>query len=168
MTTLNKKLLILLQLWKAPIFLGAAGLLLLFNLFCSIKETIKMTQIRKRIPYTFLGDRFRGLATFIGKAPYLSYATDKSLDDNRSAMQFAQAQLILTPTILDLNNTGHEFIIFDYTTPTIAIKKIQELRLKPLKANQYGIILTHNPDTVTLHTVAANTTFNKILQKQRP
>ncbi len=168
MTTLNKKLLILIQLWKAPLFLTIGCLLLAFNLFCSAQETVKMTQIRKRFPYTFLGDRFRGLEGFIGNAPYLGYATDKNLDDNKSAMQFAQAQLVLAPTILDLNNTGHEFIIFDYTTPQEAMKKIKELKLQALKANAYGIILVRNPNTNVLYKADDKPTFDKTQHRQMP
>ncbi len=105
-----------------------------------------MSRIRQRAQYTFLGDRFRGLELLINKAPYLGYMTDKNLDDNISARQFAQAQLVLAPTILDLNNVGHEFIIFDYTTPQAAVQKIKELKLQPLKANRHGIILARNPN----------------------
>ncbi len=104
-----------------------------------------MSSIRQRAGYTFLGDRFRGLEKLVNNAPYLGYATDKNLDDNINARQFAQAQLVLAPAILDLNNLGHEFLIFDYTTPQAAITKIRELHLEPLKANRYGIILARNP-----------------------
>ncbi len=168
MLTINKKFLIFVHLWKAPLFLATASLLLAFNLFCSAKETVKMSQVRKRIAYTFLGDRFRGLRSFIGNAPYIGYATDKNLDDNRNAMQFAQAQLVLAPTILDLNNMSHEFVIFDYTTPQAAVKKIKELKLQALKANQYGIILVHNPNTSIIYKADENETFNKIQHTQMP
>ncbi len=168
MPTINKKLLIFAQLWKTPLFLTIGSLLLAFNLFCSAKETIKMSQVRKRIAYTFLGDRFRGLEDFIGNAPHIGYATDKNLDDNRSAMQFAQAQLVLAPTILDLNNTTHEFVIFDYTTPQAAIKKIKELKLQALKANPYGIILAGNPDTNVIYKADGNETFDKTQHRQMP
>lgn len=156
------------HLWKTPVFLTAATLLLLFNFFCLIQKTVEMRQIRKRVPYTFAGDRFRGLDALVGKTPYLGYYTDKNLDDNRSAMQFAQAQFVLAPAILDLNNTGHEFILFDCTSPLAAIKKIQEIGAQPLKANRYGIILARHPDIGIVHQKADVQTFDRAVQKQRP
>jgi len=159
------------QLDTAVIFLTAAGLLLVFNITASSGEMFKTGKIfkhRERFPYIFLGDRFRGIETFVGKAPYIGYYTNKNLDDNLSARQFAQAQLVLAPSILDLNNTEHEFIIFDCTTPQIALAKIKEIGAKPLKANPYGIILARHPDRVSPLEGDQNTTFDKTKQKQRP
>lgn len=152
----------------AIIFLVLAGGCLLFNLYTLAKDTVNMVKIRQRLPPTFLGDRFRGIETFVGKAPYIGYYTDKSLDDNLSARQFAQAQLVLAPTILDLNNTNHEFIIFDCTSPQVAMAKIQDLGAKPLKANSYGIILARNPNVSVMVAGDPAKTFDKTRQKQRP
>lgn len=127
-----------------------------------------MVHIRQRAPYTFLGDRFRGLETLIGKAPIAGYYTDKNLDDKVNAMQLAQAQLILTPIILDLNNTGHEFVIFDCTSPAAALKKIKDIGAQPLKANRYGIILAHNPDRGTAYAADSVKTFDKKISRQSP
>lgn len=127
-----------------------------------------MSRLRARIPYTFTGDRFLGLTTFIGKAPAIGYYTDKNIDqDSRAAMQFAQAQLTLAPTLLDLNNVDHEFIIFDCSSPQIAIKKIQEAGLVPLKANPQGLILTRRKNSSEFH--KAEKSFTKKLGiYQRP
>jgi hypothetical protein len=159
------------QLTKGRIFLAAAVGFLIFNLYSISQETfktIKILQHRQRVPYVFLGDRFRGIENFVGQAPYIGYFTDKNLDDNRSARQFAQAQLVLAPSILDLNNTGHEFIIFDCTSPAVAMAKIQEIGAKPLKANPYGIILARNPSQTTLVPGDAVRTFDKTKFKQLP
>lgn len=150
------------------IFLGIASLALLFNLYSLFQETNKMIELRKHLPYIFLGDRFRGLNNFLNQAPMIGYYTDKNLDDNRSARQFAQAQLMLAPTILDLNNTAHEYIIFDCTSPKVAIQKIQELKAQALKANQYGIILARNPNASTFHKADLNKTFDLKQHQQIP
>lgn len=154
---------------RAALFLAAAGVVLAFNAYGAVKETAKLSKVRKRISYTFLGDRFAGLDRFIGQAPYVGYFTDKNLDDpndSRPAMQFAQAQLVMAPTVLDLNNTSHEFIIFDCTSPQAAIKKISEIGASPLKANQFGIILAQRKNQTETHTPAKKRLEK--LQGQRP
>lgn len=150
------------------IFLGFASLALLFNLYSLFQETHKMIELRKQIPYTFLGNRFLGLDKFLGATPMIGYYTDKNLDDNRSARQFAQAQLILAPVILDFNNVHHEFILFDCTSPKVAIQKIQELGAQALKANPYGIILARNPNASTFHKADTNKTFDPNQHQQIP
>ncbi len=130
---------------KKPVFLTLAFLLCGYNFLSLSKDTLQKIQIRQKTPTLFLGDYFRGLNAFVGTSHYLGYYTDKNLDDNRNARQFAQAQLVLAPIILDLNNTSHEFIIFDCSSRVVAAKKIKEIGAVPLKANQYGIILARNP-----------------------
>lgn len=146
--------------YKKHIFLTVASLLLVFNLYTLAKETVKNTQLRQRHPYTFRGDWFRGIEKITQNTPYIGYYTDKSLDDNRAAMQFAQAQLVLAPSILDLNNTNHEFIIFDCSSPVVALNKIKEIGAKALKGNQYGIILAHNPNHIDLQKAQTVPTFD--------
>jgi hypothetical protein len=150
------------------LFLTAATLALLFNLFSLSQQTLKMAKVRAHIPYTFFGDRFRGLDAFLGHAAQIGYYTDKNLDNNLSARQFAQAQLMLAPTILDLNNTAHEYILFDCTSPKVAMQKIQELKAKALKANQYGIILARNPNSSTFRKADINKTFDLNQHQQIP
>ncbi len=150
------------------IFLVVASLALLFNLYSLLKETKRMIKLRDHIPYTFLGDRFRGLDKFLDATPMIGYYTDKNLDDNRSARQFAQAQLVLAPIILDLNNTHHEFLLLDCTSPKVAMQKVQEIGAQALKANQYGIILARNPNASTFHKGSTNTTFNPNQYQQIP
>ena len=150
------------------IFLVVASLTLLFNLYSLFKETKRMIKLRDHIPYTFLGDRFRGLDAFLGHAPRIGYYTDKNLDDNLNARQFAQAQLVLAPTILDLNNTDHDFILFDCSSPKVAIQKIQELGAQALKANPYGLILARNPVSSTFYPADTVVTFDKTQHPHKP
>jgi len=153
---------------RLTLFLIAAGVILAFNLYGAIKETAKLAKIRKRIPYTFTGDRFLGLDHFIGKAPAIGYYTDKNIEkDSRAAMQFAQAQFTLAPTLLDLNNLEHEFVVFDCSSPQTAMKKLQESGLSPLKANPHGIILAQRKNSST--EIKAQKAFQKKLGiYQRP
>ena len=76
---------------------------------------------------------------------HIGYYTDKNIDETLAIAQFEQAQYLLAPTILDLNNTSTPLIIFDCSDPKIAMTKIQELGLTALSANNYGIVLAYNP-----------------------
>ena len=157
---------------KTNIYLAIAGCFLLFNCYtlaADTLKTIKIFKIRQRHPYVFFGDQFRGIESFTGNAPFLGYYTDKNIElDPRAAMKFAQAQNVLAPSILDLNNTKHEFIIFDCSSPAVAMAKIQEIGAKPLKANPYGIILARNADQSLTVQGDNQVTFDKTIQKQRP
>lgn len=115
---------------------------LIVNVFFLVRETYLQRHLKSR---SFVGDRFAGLSAIIGKPRAVGYYTDKSLDITRQAMQFAQAQYILAPTILELNNLENEFIIFDCSSPRKAIEKIREIGAVPLKVNPYGTILARRP-----------------------
>ncbi len=82
-----------------------------------------------------------GLTDMLRGVEYVGYFTDKDLTDKTNAAQFSQAQYILAPVILDLNNTQRDFIIFDCTTPDVALEKIKEIDAVPLVKNKFGIIL---------------------------
>lgn len=125
-----------------------AGVVCVFalNIVSQTKELDRMSRQRAKTHHIFLGDRFRGLEPFIDRAAVIGYYTDKSLDDPISARQFAQAQLVLAPTMLALNNTRQRFIIFDCSRPAVAAQKIQEIGAVPLRANPYGIIFARLPD----------------------
>ena len=122
-------------------FLVCALLIIVFNAVTLYKKTSQLGQIRQQIPFLFLGNKFLGLKEILKNPKYLGYYTDNNLDENKAAMQFAQAQYILAPIILDLNNTDHPFVLFDCSREEIAMQKIKEAGLVPIKRNQFGIIL---------------------------
>ena len=62
-----------------------------------------------------------------------------------NSAQFAQAQLVVAPLIMDLNNMEHEFILFDCTSDEKALAKIKEIGAVPVKRNRYGLILARRP-----------------------
>ncbi len=49
--------------------------------------------------------------------------------------------LTLAPTILELNNLDHEYILFDCSTDQVAADKIEEINALAIKRNKFGIIL---------------------------
>ena len=106
-----------------------------------IKETYKIEKQRESIPFYFSGFKFLGLEDIFRGVSHAGYYTDKDLSVKQNAAQFAEAQYILAPTILDFNNTDREFILFDCTTEEKALEKIRQIRAIPLKKNEHGIIL---------------------------
>lgn len=123
------------------LFATLLALLAIFNSLELNRRIRVFNGLRQKVPYFFLGNKFLGLNDFFKGIQTIGYYTDKSLNDNQAAAQFAQAQYILTPLVLDLNNLGHEYTLFDCSTPEIALKKIKDSNLIPLKRNSYGIIL---------------------------
>jgi len=121
-----------------PLFLYC---LLSINVVTLFQEIAKTKSTRQKNPYFFLGAKFFGISSILRSESHVGYLTDKDLDDRIAAMQFSQAQLILAPTILDLNNSDHKFAIYDYTNPVKALTAIKKAGLYPLARNRFGLIL---------------------------
>ena len=111
------------------------------NVLASFKDIWDLHTRRQRNPYFFSGTIFSGLKKILKESKYVGYYTDKSMDLTPYAAQFAQAQYILAPIILDFNNTDHEFIFFDCLDEKAALKKIKEIKAIPFKKNKFGIML---------------------------
>ncbi len=102
------------------------------------------------VHYHNLGDQFKGLETIFNHIRTVGYYTDKNIEEPLVVAQFEQAQYVLAPTVLDLNNTHHPFVIFDCSSPEVALNKIKELGFQPLKANNLGVVLALNPHAQNL------------------
>ena len=99
---------------------------------------------RKKSPalLRFSGMKFLGINRFLPHASYVGYFTDRDLKkDTKASAQFAQAQYVLAPNIIEANNLSHEFILFDCTSEDVALEKIRDIGAIPLKKNKFGIIL---------------------------
>ena len=96
------------------------------------------------VPLHSLGYTFIGLDQMLKNVPAIGYLTDKNIESPLTIAQFEQAQYVLAPTMVMLNQSNYPFVILDCSTPEIAMAKIQELKLQPLKMNK-GIILALNP-----------------------
>lgn len=129
---------------RQTVFLICVLFILTYNILSLYKEIRRLGRIRQKIPYIFMGNKFLGLGKSLAGTTRIGYATDKDLDVNQHALQFAQAQYILVPHILELNNTDLPFVLFDYTDEEKAMQKIKEAGLTPVKKNQFGIILAKN------------------------
>lgn len=126
------------------IFLILAALL---NLFQAYANAIGQLQDRTSIPLHSLGYQFMGLENVFKGVRTVGYFTDKDLSNPLAIAQFEQAQYMLVPTVLDLNHTQYRWVIFDCTSPQVAIEAMKRLGFIPLKMN-HGIILAANPNDV--------------------
>jgi len=126
-------------------FLAMTLLVLGLNVQALSHKIYRMQKARQKIPFLFMGYKFSGLKDILADTQIMGYYTDKDLDEHNAALQFAQAQYILAPVILDLNNIDHEYILFDCSQPQIAQDKIREFGVIPLRKNQFDIILAKNP-----------------------
>lgn len=117
------------------------------DLFQAFAQAIFQLQDRTTIPLHSLGYQFIGLENVFKGVHTVGYYTDKDLNNPLAIAQFEQAQYMLVPTILDLNHTQYRWVIFDCTSPQVAMEAIHNLGLNPLKA-YHGIILAFNPNGV--------------------
>ena len=133
---------------KSPwvkIFWAFAGFVIAANALQWSGQTIVRLQNPTAIPFHSLGFKFTGLEKILAGQTYAGYYTDKNMDNSLSIAQFEQAQYMLSPTVLDLNNTNYPLVIFDCSSPAVGMAKIKELGLVPASINNVGIILAYNP-----------------------
>jgi len=126
------------------IFFSLLVLAAVFNLLQAYAKGLAQLQDRTTIPLHSLGFQFMGLENVFKGVHTVGYFTDKDLDQPLAIAQFEQAQYMLVPTVLDLNHTQYHWVIFDCTSPQVAMEAIKRLGLTPLKVN-HGIILAYNP-----------------------
>ena len=127
----------------APYFiiLALCGVVIALNSFQTFRIIKTYHILRKFMPYEFLGLKFAGLNNFVTGSRYVGYYTDKDMDKLENSAQYAQAQYVTAPLILDLNNLKHPYILFDCSTERKAMEIIKKIGAIPLKKNQFGIIL---------------------------
>ena len=119
----------------------------LFNLFQAYAQAIIQLQDHKSVPLHSLGFQFMGLENVFKDVRTVGYYTDKDLNNPLAIAQFEQAQYMLVPTVLDLNNTQYHWVIFDCTSLQAAREAITGLGFTALEIN-HGIILAYNPQGI--------------------
>lgn len=119
---------------------------LAFNTWELAGRAAKMHAIRRAQTYPFVGLQFSPVKDIIRPFPdRIGYLTDKDLSEILPGMQFAQAQYVLAPAILDLNNTDHRYLLLDYADKKLMRKVTAEHQLVPLRQTRGGVILAANP-----------------------
>ncbi len=107
-------------------------------------RTLKQSLHPSRAPLHSLAAQLAGLGKVFANVPRAGYFSDKDMEAPLVIAQFEQAQYVLAPTVLDLNNTSLPVVIFDCTSPAVALAKIKELGLTPMSASNTGLILAAN------------------------
>lgn len=126
---------------RQTLFLICLFAAIVINLAGLYQEHKQITKLRTLMPHQSIGQEFEALRSFTKNIEYMGFYTDLPEEDTKNAATFSQAQYILAPTILDYNNTNHEFILFVCSRPEVAMQKIKEIGAIPLKANGTGMIL---------------------------
>ena len=129
------------------VFFYALLLISAFDLLSAYGQALAQFQDHTSIPLHSLGNQFMGLETVFKGVPKVGYFTDKDLTNTLAVAQYEQAQYMLAPTVLDINHTQWHWVIFDCTSPQIAMESIKHLGFIPLKMN-HGIVLAINPNGI--------------------
>lgn len=111
----------------------------------SQEQILKFHQKYANGAIPFLGMKFSGLNPFLKNSIRIGYLTDSSLDETTAAAEFAQAQYILAPIILEFNNPDLRFVLVNGSSFEQSLELIRQNGLNPIKGNQFQIILTQNP-----------------------
>lgn len=124
----------------------AAFNILLFIILCLnglhlCKEVRAMQKLSRLFADRSIGRAFTGFEEVLKNSSLAGYYTDKDLRQTRHSREFAEAQYVLAPVILDLNNVDHPYIIFNCLNEETAWRKIKEIGAIPVKKNSLGIIL---------------------------
>ncbi len=121
--------------------LGLSFFIVSLNVAVSLEKVHSYQKEHHSYSVFLPGIKFTPLKRTIKNSRYLGYYSDKNLKDKAKKFELAQAQYFLAPTILDLENVNHRFILLDCTTEETAFRKMQELQAIPLMQNDLGMIL---------------------------
>lgn len=132
--------------WAQWVYVVALLVLTAANLPGLKKEIARINGFQREMPHQEIGQYFQPLQDTLKGVEIMGYYTDVDLkQDQEAAKDFAQAQFILAPTVLDLNNLTHEYTFFNCKDPRRALYIIKQLGLTPLKGNPRGMILARRP-----------------------
>ena len=127
------------------LFILCFSVMIVTNLIVLYQDVKKIATVKPIMAYQIIGHQFAGLDEFINGAQYLGYMTDQNMTNKQASKDFSHAQYLLAPTILDLNNIDHQYLLFVYKNEKAAWEKIKEIKAMPLRRNQHGLILAFRP-----------------------
>lgn len=122
------------------IFLFSCAALIAFNTYHLIRT---LTPDR---PVGFYGLKFSGLENILKQETHIGYITDLNLNETAALAEYEQAQYVLAPVILDINNPGHRFLIINCSNEAVASSKLKEIGARLLTRNNLGVILAMRED----------------------
>jgi len=71
----------------------------------------------------------------------VGYLTNKDTSEESNDGEFLQAQYMLAPVVLKLNEPDNQFNILDYGTPLYTVMKLKSLNAKTVATSPYGKVL---------------------------
>ncbi len=113
------------------------------NTFHLLKQALLFPKSTSRQFYLLLADAFKSFQQILSQydIEFLGYYSDKDMEKNTNILIFSQAQYYLAPLVIESGNTDREYVLFDCSSPDVALKKINELGATPIIANSLGMIL---------------------------
>jgi len=125
---------------RAIFFLALVSLAVLIGAVNTVRELITLSEQRAARPYFFGGEQFAPIKPAIKNERAIGFMTDRDINKDTVSMRFTQAQFTLAPTILDLNNPEHRFLILDFEDRQKAFAAAKQANARPLKISPEGII----------------------------
>jgi len=128
------------HLYLRLFFIALFGILIAINFFTISTKTIKQV---KNLDKQFLepGFEFAGLKKPLEGIPKAGYLSEKNQTAENQDGRFMMAQYMLAPTVLDLNNPNHQYLILDCSRPEAALYLLKETKAKPIAVTPFGKIL---------------------------
>ncbi len=120
--------------------LAATVVLCGFTCFLLLANYMVKSRLRG-IPVIEPGTQFVHFKPYLTDVRELGYLTNKDMSEEKNDGFFLQAQYMLAPTVLRLNETEHSLIILDYTKPVYAWFTMKSMRASPKYSSEYGPVL---------------------------
>src|SRR6185436_11011443 len=124
-----------LQLILTLLIVALVGLNLVYAVINVISKTVN------RKPIYAPGAQFEDIKKIVKNEKTIGYLTNRDITPEKNDQEFLQAQYILAPTILDLNNDNYRLLILDFTNPTFMLYKLKEIQAKPVYSNIYNKVV---------------------------
>ncbi|MBF0384949.1 MAG: hypothetical protein HQL27_03665 [Candidatus Omnitrophica bacterium] len=125
------------------------SLIILFglNLIALSAQLSTIKKIKKISPAQDIEYKFAKLRNFFpAGTDYIGYYSCSNLKNPEEVKNMAHAQFSLAPIVLDENNLGHKYIIFNCAKESDSWEKIKEIKAIPVLRSEIGMILVIRPD----------------------
>jgi len=111
------------------------------NAFYTFQDYWRSSSRNKNSIFLKPGYHFADLRNHLTGVEIAGFLTDKDTSSENNDGKFLEAQAILAPTVLDLNNPNHPLIVLDCTNMVAAFDILNQLNAEPIYVNSYGKIL---------------------------
>ena len=118
------------------ILCGFTGFFLLANVMVKSRD--------KDVKVIEPGTQFLEFKPYLTDVREAGYLTNKDMSEEKNDGFFLQAQYMLAPTVLRLNEREQKLLILDYNKPVYAWFTLRSLRGRPVYSSEYGPILAEN------------------------